>query len=180
MADQFVDLADEAQHKLDTATVLTTDQLQHLIGLAGRIYGPAFLAQAYSDGKVDNGTVRALVGNVWSACEYPDRELDRDTWQWLFDVAGYTEDGELAERPTEPVELWRGSVPERRTDWSWSSDRAVAEKFAAGIRGRRPGHLYRLVCPPEALLAANNDRSEAEFVVDTAMVEHLIEDASAD
>lgn len=170
-------LADRAQAQLDAATELTTEQLERLINLAGRDFGPNFLAAAYSDGKVDADTVRALVGLVWSACEYPDRHLDHGTWRWLFRVAGFTVDGRPSERPAGPVELWRGSVPERRADWSWSTDRAVAEKFAAGIRGRRPGRLYRLLCPPEALLAANNERSEAEFVVDTAMVEHLIEDA---
>lgn len=174
----IVDLADQAQQELDQADHLTTEELQRLIGLAGRNYGPSFLAEADIDSKIDYGTVRALVGPVWSTCEYPDRQLDHDTWRWLFDTAGFTIDGQAAERPTGPVELWRGTVPERRTDWSWSTDRAVAEKFAAGIRGRLPGRLYRLVCPPEALLCANNERSEAEYVVDTRTVEHLIEDVT--
>lgn len=172
------DLADDAYDQLLAAQHLTTEQLEKLISRAGRNYGPRFLSEAYFEAKVEQPTVRALVGGVWSSCEYPDRQLDHDAWRWLFHVAGFTVDGDPAVRPAGPVELWRGSVPERRTDWSWSSDRRIAEKFAAGIRGRAPGRLYRLVCPPEALLAANNDRSEAEFVVDTAMVEHLIEDVT--
>ncbi|MDH6141017.1 hypothetical protein P3T35_003030 [Kitasatospora sp. GP30] len=132
-------LAERAWTELDAAAQLTTEQLERLIGLAGRNYGPDFLYEAYGEGKVGNDTVRALVGAVWTGSEYPDRLLDHDTWRWLFQVAGFTVDGQPAERPTRPVELWRGSVPERRTDWSWSTDRAVAEKFAAGTGGRPPG-----------------------------------------
>lgn len=152
------------------------DDFEQRLSRVGRVDGPAFLFDAWYGEHIDRDTLAATIGDVWSSAEYPNQCLDPESWRELFQVAGFTVDGEPAERPAGPVELWRGTVPERRTDWSWSTDRAVAEKFAAGIRGRKPGRLYRLVCPPEALLAANNDRSEAEFVVDTAMVEHLIEE----
>jgi hypothetical protein len=162
-----IDLADQAAQELEQAETLTTEQLERLILLAGRTFGPRFLDEAYSDDKITRATVTALIGGIWSSAEYPNQDLDRDTWRWLFDVAGFTVDGKAAERPAKPVELWRGSVPERSSDWSWSTDREVAQRFADGGRGRLPGHLYRLVAPPEALLCANTERGEAEYVVDT-------------
>lgn len=160
-------LADEAYDLLLWADRLTTEELSWLIGLAGRVNGPGFLAEALSEDKVTNGIVAALVGSVWSSAEYPDRELDHDTWRWLFDIAGFTVDGKRAQRPTEPMTLFRGSVPERRTDWSWSRTRAVAELFAAGPRGRGKGRLWVCEVPPESMLAVNTGRDEDEVVVDT-------------
>jgi hypothetical protein len=160
-------LADQAYDLLLRAGQLTTEELSRLIGLAGRVNGPDFLAEALVDGKVTNDTVTALVGEVWSSAEYPDRELDHDTWRWLFDVAGFTVEGQPAARPTEPMTLYRGSVPERRTDWSWSRDRSVAERFAAGVRGRAPGRLWVCSAPPAHMLAINTGRDEDEVVVDT-------------
>jgi hypothetical protein len=160
-------LADQAYDLLLRAGQLTTEELSRLIGLAGRVNGPDFLAEALVDGKVTNDTVTALVGEVWSSAEYPDRELDHDTWRWLFDVAGFTVDGKRAARPTEPMTLYRGAVAERRTDWSWSRNIKVAERFAAGVRGRAEGRLWVCEVPPEAMLAVNTERDEDEVVVDT-------------
>ncbi|MDV9168728.1 hypothetical protein R6V09_01040 [Streptomyces sp. W16] len=160
-------LADEAYEQLLAADQLTTAELENLISRAGRIYGPEFLEEAVSEAKVTAETVTALVGPVWSSTEYPDRQLDHDTWRWLFNVAGFTVDGKPAPRPTEPMRLYRGSVPERRTDWSWTRDIKVALKFAAGVRGRDPGRLWVCKVPPEHMLAANTERDEDEVVVDT-------------
>jgi hypothetical protein len=101
--------------------------------------------------------------------EYPDAALDRPAWRQLFTAAGFTADGRPAERPAGPVELWRGSVPERRADWSWTTRRAVAEGYATGTGARRPttGRLYRVVAPAAALLAHNTGRVEDEYVIDT-------------
>lgn len=160
-------LADEAYDLLLWADRLTTEELSWLIGLAGRVNGPGFLAEALAEDKVTNGTVTALVGPVWSSTEYPDRDLDHDTWRWLFDVAGFTVDGTPAVRPAAPLTLYRGAVAERRTDWSWTRDRAVAERFAAGLRGRGTGRLWVCTVPPEHMLAVNTERGEDEVVVDT-------------
>ena len=160
-------LADEAHDLLQWAEQLTTEELGWLILLAGRTNGPGFLAEALGDGKIRPATVTDLVGDVWSSAEYPDRELDHDTWRWLFDIAGFTVNGKSAPRPAEPLTLFRGSVPERRTDWSWSRDRAVAERFAVGGRGRAPGRVWVCVVPPAHMLAVNTGRDEDEVVVDT-------------
>lgn len=164
-------LADEAHDLLLWADRLSREELEWLIGLAGRVYGPAFLEEAVSEAKVTAETVTALVGPIWSSTEYPDRELDRDTWRWLFDVAGFTADGKPAVRPEKPLLLYRGSVPERRTDWSWTRDRAVAERFAEGPRGRGKGRLWVCEVPPAHMLAVNTERDEDEIVVDTRGLE---------
>lgn len=163
----YFDLADEAYEELLTAERLTTAELERLISRAGRNYGPQFLAEAYSADTVTAETVTALVGPVWSSAEFPDRQLDHETWRWLFDVAGFTVDGKPAVRPVEPMLLYRGSVPERWTDWSWTRDRAVAGRFAAGLRGRGAGRVWVATVPPWRMLAINTERDEDEVVVDT-------------
>lgn len=160
-------IADEAHDLLQWAERLTTEELGWLMGLAGRTNGPGFLAEALSEDKITSATVADLVGDVWSSAEFPDRELDRDTWRWLFDVAGFTVDGKPAPRPDQPMTLFRGSVPERRTDWSWTRDRVVAERFASGGRGRAPGRVWVCEVPPGHMLAAITGREEDEVVVDT-------------
>lgn len=160
-------LADMAYEQLLAADQLTTAELETLISRAGRNEGPVFLATAYAENLVEADTVTALVGGIWSAAEFPDRYLDHDTWRWLFNVAGFTIDGKPAVRPAEPLTLFRGAVPERRTDWSWTRTRAVAERFAAGLRGRGEGRLWVCTVPPSHMLAVNTERDEDEVVVDT-------------
>lgn len=160
-------IADEAYDLLQWAERLTTEELAWLMGLAGRTSGPTFLAEALAEDKITAQTVADLIGDVWSSAEFPDWHHDRDTWRWLFDVAGFTVDGKRAQRPAEPLTLYRGSVPERCDDWSWSRDIKVAEKFAAGSAGRPPGRLWVCTVPPAHMLAANGYRDEDEVVVDT-------------
>ncbi|MFD8413973.1 hypothetical protein ACFV2Q_19815 [Streptomyces sp. NPDC059650] len=106
--------------------------------------------------------------DVWSGAEYPHQNLDESLWRMLFEAAGYTVDGKAAERPTEPLTLWRGSVPGRRRDWSWTSDRTIAEEFAfKGVRGRPIGVVWETKVPPRSLLSFDNGREESEYVVDT-------------
>lgn len=160
---------------------LTADQWDDLACRAGRVHAPALLYAAWEGGVIADDVVAEVIGSVWAMAEYPDRSLARAEWRELFDAAGYTVDGHRSPRPAEPLVLWRGSVPERALDWSWSASREVAERYAAGrVAGRQPGRLYRAVVPPEALLCSNagHDRGEAEYVVDTALVD-AITDAGA-
>ncbi|MEU8752020.1 hypothetical protein AB0C88_16155 [Streptomyces chartreusis] len=160
-------LADEAYDLLQWADRLTTEELAYLMGLAGRTSGPLFLEEALAEDKVTAETVAALIGDVWSSAEFPDQHHDHDTWRWLFDTAGFTVDGKRAPRPVEPLTLYRGSVPERRTDWSWTRDVKVAEKFAAGSPNRPPSCVWVCTVPPSHMLAMNTGRDEDEVVVDT-------------
>ncbi|MEV4865633.1 hypothetical protein [Streptomyces ossamyceticus] len=166
-------LANEAHDLLLWAPKLDTAELSWLMGLAGRTYGPMFLADAWALGKTTAQTVADVIGDVWSSAEFPDRHLDRDIWRHLFDVARFTVDGKRAPRPTEPMTLFRGSVPERRDDWSWTRDIRVAEKFAAGSPGRPKGQVWVCTVPPSHMLAANSYRDEDEVVVDTRALQIL-------
>ena len=153
---------------------LTADQWEDLALGAGRIHGPELLYSAWRGHVIAVEAVAAVVGSVWAMSEYPDRSLARSEWRELFGVAGYTVDGKRAARPTELLTLWRGSVPERARDWSWTASRAVAERYATGrIAGRPLGHLYRATVHPIHLLCSNtgHDRDEAEYVVDTDLIE---------
>lgn len=143
------------------------EQLSTVLDWAGRIAGPYLLWEAHAGDLVDEAALAAHIGPVWSRTEFPDAALGHGRWRELWRSAGFTRDGRPAERPADPVELWRGSVPERRADWSWTTDRAVAEEYAAGGHSRAVGRLYRTVAPSGVLLGAYNGRGEAEYVVDT-------------
>ncbi|MFD9596799.1 hypothetical protein ACFWA9_29180 [Kitasatospora sp. NPDC059973] len=167
------DLSEEAfaavAEAAECGELLDADRFAALLLKAGRLDGPALLFDAWFGQAIDAATLAAHVGQVWSMAEYPDATLDRAAWRELFTAAGFTTDGRPAERPAGPVELWRGSVPERRADWSWTTRRAVAEGYATGTGARRPttGRLYRTLAPAVALLAYNTGRDEDEYVLDT-------------
>jgi len=164
-AEAFAAVAQAADHR----ELLSTERFAALLLLAGRLDGPALLFDAWFGEVIEVGTLAGHIGRVWSMAEYPDAALDRPLWRQLFSAAGFTVDGRPAKRPDGPVELWRGSVPERRTDWSWTTRQAVAQGYAAGTGARRPstGRMFRTLAPPTALLAHNRGRDEDEYVIDT-------------
>jgi hypothetical protein len=150
------------------ADELTADDLVTLTARAGRNSGPDLLWTAYIEGKAGRDVLTATIGGVWTGAEYPDQALGRRAWLELFAEAGYTEEGRPAERPTDPLTLYRGATYERRRLMSWTDNRAVAERFAAGgLVGRQAGRLWTATVPPPALLCRINDRDESEYVVDT-------------
>lgn len=142
----------------------------------GRVPSPErpHVLWAFYENDADRGILIRHVGPTWSSIEFPDAALDHDQWAEMFSVTGFTRDGEPAERPTAPIRLWRGSVPERRTDWSWTTDRETAHAFAHGGKGYRPrdGVLWTAVVPPSCLYANNESRSEAEWIAEVP--DHLI------
>ena len=148
--------------------MLTTGEFMTLFGRAGRLHGPRLLLDAHLSRVIADETVTACIGDAWSGPEFPEQSLCRADWLDLFTVAGFTIDGKPAERPDEPVELWRGAAHDRRQGMSWTSDRAKAEWFAARwtqVDLDEGGSLYRTVAPPEALLCVNNGRNESEHVI---------------
>lgn len=146
---------------------LNDDLLGTALSRVGRNNGPWLLGSLWADGWLTEGLAAGVVGPAWSAAEFPDRLLDHDEWRSLFALGGYTVDGQRADRPLEPITLWRGSVEERRADWSWTDSREVAERYASGRYGRPVGVVWRAVVEPHRLLARNTDRQESEYVVDT-------------
>ncbi|MFI7337097.1 hypothetical protein ACIBUY_04055 [Streptomyces sp. NPDC050085] len=158
--------------------VMNLERFDQVLAWGGRIAGPHLLSEAWDAGVIDGVTVTARIGDVWSLAEFPDAALGHARWRELFRVAGFTRNCEPAERPDQPLELWRGSVAERCRDWSWSTDHELALKYARGGYRRPPGRLYRMVAPPPALLAAYDGRGESEYVVDTDGI--LIEERRPD
>ncbi|MGW1278044.1 hypothetical protein ACWD4V_13970 [Streptomyces tsukubensis] len=161
-------LAENAHAILFAADKVTGSELQLLIGMAGRDYGPLFLSDADEHGKITPAETASVIGDIWSMAEYPDRKLGHDEWRRLFAVAGFTIDGAPHPQPTETARLYRGSVPERRADWSWTSSIDVALRYARGhVTGRTRGGLWVCDVPPAHMLAINTGRGEDETVVDT-------------
>lgn len=147
---------------------LDRDSLMTALVRVGRVPAVGLLADLAAEGMLTAELAAEFVGPAWSMSEYPDTHLDHDTWRGLFSLSGYTVDGVPAERPTEPLVLWRGSVPERKSDWSWTDNREVAARYAGGDHYHRPkGIVWRAVVDPHRLLCCNLEREEREYVVDT-------------
>jgi hypothetical protein len=152
--------------------MLTLDEFETRLYRGRRNDGPALLFDAWFGRSISREVLTATIAGIWSGAEYPLTALGQQTWRELFDEAGYTVDGKLTDRPVGVTRLYRGSVPTLRRRWSWTTDRALAERFAhgyehGGFLGRMPGTVYVLDCPPTSLLCAINDRQESEYVVDT-------------
>lgn len=171
-------LSEQLPDSVDTDTLIrwlvrqqptpTLVQVNDVLLRVGRNNGPSVLHMLRSVDRLSAEVAAATIGAVWSLAEYPDRYLGHDGWRALFSLAGYTVDGVPAERPIEALTLYRGSVPERRGDWSWTDNRAVAERYAGGgLRGRRAGVVWVAQVEPRRLLARNTGRDEDEYVVDT-------------
>jgi hypothetical protein len=152
----------------DAGEKLSQDEFGLLCSRAGRTRGPELLWEAWMYGVISPAVLTAAAGPVWSAAEYPEGTLGRQSWLELFTDAGFTIDGTAADRPAGPVTLWRGSVHARRRGMSWTSDREIAQNFADGeLPGRQPGQLWQVTAPPAAILCVDNGRQEAEHVLDT-------------
>ena len=153
----------------DAGKILSLDEFETMLSLAGRNAGPWLLYDARCFNVISDATITAVTSDVWSGAEYPQDWLRQVDWLDLFTVAGFTIDGRPADRLLQPVTLWRGCIPRLRRRMSWTSDRELARKFAsAGFRGRPQGALYQTTAPQEALLCINHvSRQESEYVINT-------------
>ncbi|MGC7095387.1 hypothetical protein ACPZ19_12030 [Amycolatopsis lurida] len=131
--------------------------------------GPVLLYQLHRLELLEEGALAGVVGLVWAMAERPDAVLGHRRWLTLFTNAGYTHDGRTVPRPTTAMRLYRGAVPGRRADWSWTDSLEIARIYAEGRQVRRPpGQVWSALVPPDRMLARNDDRDEREFVVNTA------------
>src|SRR5688572_18056294 len=80
---------DQVLAELHPADRLDADGFVALLMRAGRVYGPALLLDAWYGDKIDAMTLAAVIGDVWSSAEFPERALGRTMWLELFRAAGY-------------------------------------------------------------------------------------------
>lgn len=149
---------------------LTVDDLSAACGTAGRIYAPRITCELWDSGLLEPEAVTAGVPIAWCVCEFPEMgsSIGRRWWLEMFAAAGFTVDGQPADRPHGTLTLYRGATHARRRDMAWTSDLDLARHFASGaLLGRMPGQVYRVVAPWTAVLAVVTDRAEHEHVIDT-------------
>ncbi|MFD8496027.1 hypothetical protein [Amycolatopsis sp. NPDC059657] len=168
MLPSLTDLRVLLTYLVERGDVLTSDEFDDALMQLGRVDGPALLSWLHGCSLVTADDLTRSVGEVWSMAEYPDAMLSHRRWLELFAKAGFTIDGRAAMRPAEPLLLYRGSVPERRANWSWTDSLETALSYANdGIRGRQPGKVWAAMVAPERLLARNTGRDEHEYVINT-------------
>jgi hypothetical protein len=75
----------------------------------------------------------------------------------------------------EPVPVYRGCARYRVRGLSWTTDRAVAMKFARGMRFDGEPHrvLAEAIVPKQAIFAVFIDRQESEIVLDPRRLRKL-------
>lgn len=117
----------------------------------------------------------------------PEDRIGADAWRELFGVVGFThcdhvDFGRPAERPTEPVTLYRGAIPERASGWMWTDDLDEARCYATR-NGMYRGDVWTTTAPPDHLMATLDLPGNArQYVIDPrglsiAHLEALLPDA---
>lgn len=124
-----------------------------------------------SAGQLDlaDPTMIGIVAKAWAFGEPGSAScIGYDEWRKLFVGNGFTCLGQHAERPTEPVTVYRGCTPVHRFGMAWSTEVRVARRFATErMSGRQLGNVYVARVEPDYLLAFIEDgHEEYEWVVD--------------
>ncbi|WP_051722502.1 hypothetical protein [Streptomyces albus] len=146
---------------------IADDVFATLLSRTERRAWPVVLYAAWQRFRIPAETLAAHVGTAWVMAQEPERRLPAKKWFTLFRAAGFTEDGQPADPPAVPQQLWRGAVDKHRGGMSWTPSRYVAERYAR-VRG---GKLWAVVVPPERVLCINDEAlahpREVEWVIDT-------------
>lgn len=129
---------------------------------------PARFARFYRD-PANRDYMAEYASAAWDYVGGCTRYLGRAAWRDLFQRAGYREDDRPAERPTEPMLLWRGAPSEHRARWSWTPNRDLAIGFVVNAPFHEEmGDLWCAMVEPWRLLAKiTNGDDYVEYVVDT-------------
>lgn len=141
---------------------------------AGRNAGPALMFDWWYGGKLTLPELRAVIGDVWMAAEWPAASLGQAEWIELFRLVGFVSD-DGRPPPTEPLVVYRGTTWGRRRGMSWTLDPLRAEWFADRWTsgGRGEGLVFKTRVDPGAVLALLGDpdgRNEEEIVVDPTLL----------
>jgi hypothetical protein len=108
-----------------------------------------------------------LVLDAWSHPEWPEAVFGTTRWVALFRSVGFASRPPRP-APTDGLQVFRGASWERRRGMAWTTDRAVAQRFADRwtASGTGAGRVFVRWAPVPAILAMIDDRNEAEVVVD--------------
>jgi hypothetical protein len=165
---RMTDAEHEARWFVDHGHAPTADELSLSCSRVGRNEAPQLIFFLDWNYLLTDEALTANIANVWSSCDGPELRSNHDLWRDYFERAGYTVNGKPADRPPEPLTLYRGAPPEHRADWSWTDDRELAAKDASGDwNGRSVGKVWRATVDPWRLLAGITYPDEHEYVVDT-------------
>ena len=146
--------------------------LDFIVGIAderlGQDFGLSRIVQLMlEEDALDSDAAGPLAVRAWNKSSAPLSSIPIQTWRDLFDIAGFTHKGLPADRPTEPLTLYRGCGPSGEHGWSWTADRDTAQRFADQFGAI--GQVVERQWEPEHLLASIDPavNSESEWIVDT-------------
>lgn len=134
-----------------------------------------FLAEWWS--KLSTEEKKECLTHVWLN-KGPSWLLGYDWWFPYFEEVGFMTNIEMA-RPTEKVELYRGSLPYFKYGMSWTDDIKSAQLFSIQHEGAK---IYKAVVSPESILgvflgyAGTFDGNERIPIVEFVVKYNEIED----
>lgn len=147
-----------------------TYDMEALRKSVGRQDAPLLLWHLHEQGELLREDY-AATSRFWTQAMIPRTAMPWANWRTLFEAAGFTRDGELADRPSQALCLYRGSTEAGRLGNSWTRDRRTAQKYANGDLGlgriRPRGELWIASVVPERLYAYDGRTDEEEYVIDT-------------
>lgn len=148
----------------------TRDRLTAAFARVGRDHAPGLLLDLDWSTPLAPEVLAWAAPHAWSGVEHPLAALHAETWADWFARAGFTVEGVPADRPGQPVVVFRGADHAHRLGWSWTDDPDLARWFAERPRHRERGQVWRAAVAPWALLARITEQrpGENEWVVDPA------------
>lgn len=144
--------------RLRPARLFTTQYLLTVMREQGATQAARLFGDLHTLGALPADQLRPIMGELWDRCPNPHEALPRERWQRLFEHVGYAANGEPAELPAAPIQMWRGAPPLYRDSWTWTDERGLAQQFAA-LRANRwaDSVLWTATVEPWRLLAFRQD-----------------------
>jgi len=106
----------------------------------------------------------------WTMCDaVTPQQVERIFACFTFDTLGTAhlarEEQAFFDNLPEVVEVFRGAPPDRKRGYAWTTDEAVAERFARGHRGIpvRGGTIYRATIEKPRIWTVFTERGEGEI-----------------
>lgn len=175
---------------------LDRTELDRCIRAVGPDNAPGLLCDFAGDGVLDlaRPDMSGVVAAVWAASAHAPSAMAVSLWLSLFHGDGFSINGHRANRPLEPVRVFRGCVPlvryfgsdmrlvdtddrgcpldpadvvevrDTRLDLAWTSSLLAARRHARHCLPLRRGQVFAATVAPKYLLAIIG----ADYVVDPA------------